>query len=106
MRGGRLRHKVTVQLDQSTEGDANPAFTGTFASSLPCRIHEVGGDKQFRGVQVEAHITHVVTHRYLSGLSNRTHRYLWGNRVLNIEKVLNPDGRQHEHEVHCKEIAT
>lgn len=104
MRGGRLRHKVTVQTDEAPEADV-PAFTGTLVSSLPCRVSEVSGDKAFRGQQVEAHVTHIVEHRFVSGLSNRLHRYLWGSRILNIEKVLNPDGRQHQHVVHCSEIA-
>ena len=38
-------------------------------------------------------------------LSNRLHRLRFGERVLNINRILDTDGRGREAEVDCKEIS-
>jgi len=75
----------------------------SLGSNLPAWVYGVGGGEPLRDQQVEAHITHIVELRYLSGVKQKQY-LLWGSRRLNIEKIIDKHGRQRELILHCVEL--
>lgn len=98
-----LRHRVTVLKDVSAEGADTPDWSGTFASDVPAWVQDVAGDKSPRHGQLEAHIATVVDMRWLAGLTTQ-HRIQFGDRQLNIVRILDRDGKRRWAEVHCREV--
>ena len=102
-----MRHRVTI-YDPNTSQTASgypaespkPMHDGY---NVPAWVYGIGGGEPYRDQQVEANITHVVELRYLSGVK-QSHHIKWGTRRLNIDKLVDVDGRQRKLVLYCTEV--
>jgi len=105
---GKLRHRVTVQQNApATVDDANTPTDRwvTFGPrSVAAGVVDMTGTEGDVAGKTTATASHVVTLRYLAGLT-REMRLKWGARYLNITSIANPDGRRRWHVLVCKETA-
>lgn len=111
MTPGDLRDMVSIELDTSAAGDAQPLYETTLYAKVPCNIATISGDETWRGRQLEAHVSHVVTMHDFPGITpkcrlNVIGGYTAGQR-LNVMYVRpkNFDGRIQYQEVYCRELA-
>lgn len=105
---GRLRHRVSVQVvSQVVDGAGGTTDTWTTASTVWAAIEPASARDVERvfGAELHAPITHLVTMRYLSGLTHK-HRLLFGSRVLQIRGMQNPDERNEWWIVAAEELST
>ena len=99
----RMRHSVTVQVENSDDGDDDPTYT-TFMAAVPCNIVPVGGSEVYRGRQLEATVTHLVYMRRLDGMLPTMRLYEPTDlRTFEIVRVLDVDGRRINSEVQVTE---
>lgn len=101
---GRLRHKVDIQVQTRTP-DGYGQFTVTWAdlaSDVWCEIKPVLGREYFAAMQQQAKITHKIRMRFRKGITSK-HRVLYGNRVFNIESVIDPEEKHQELVLYCTE---
>lgn len=116
MRGGQMRHRVTLQtppdpaalVDQDTFGqvlNTDPTkwtTVGTYwAFVRPLNAREVGIATEERG-----DVTHEVKMRYVGAINPKQQLIFQGTRTLNIEQVLNVNERNKEYTLICKEVVT
>ena len=104
MRGGALRHQVTVQQvseAQSTSGAVTRTWS-TFAT-VRAEIRPIRGSEREVGNQLLADATHTVRMRYLSGLTPKM-RILHDSRILEITSIANLFERNREYELTCQEV--
>lgn len=100
---GPMRQRVTIQA-RTTAADAYGAPVATWAD-VATRWGEVlplSGRELWQAQQVRPDVTLKVRLRYYDGLTPK-HRLKVGARVLEVESVVNPDGRNRFHECLCKE---
>lgn len=104
MQAGRLRHRVALQSVALT-ADAVGGQTETPATvaTVWAAVEAVGGTEYQAQDGVHGALTHRVRIRYRTGIT-RTMRVLWGTRVLEIESVEDPDDRQRELHLLCREV--
>ena len=103
---GRLRHRITIQQNTPTrdahggEVDSWGAVTTVWAEISP-----LNGKEYFTAKQETAEITHKVRLRYNNALSGITPkmRVLFGSRTLDIESAINPQERNKEIILMCRE---
>lgn len=106
MQAGRLRHRVVVQSMGEPIVEPGGGFTETpitvatvWASIEPATSRSV---ERRVGAQVEATITHLVTMRYLAGVTTKM-RLLFGLRVFQIRGLQNLDERNVMLTLACEE---
>ena len=105
MRIGTLRHRVEIQEaveSRTTSGAVTKAWSTkdtVWASVRPVNAREAAQAKQAYGT-----ITHAVTLRYTDDLTTAD-RLVFGDRVLNILGVINPEERNITLELLCLEAA-
>lgn len=104
MRAGALKHSVIIQQKSEVQDEAgNSNYTwGTFAT-VRAAIWPVSAKEQISNMQPEHTITHRVQIRYISGLTTKM-RLLWGNRVLDIERAINPEQKNRKLDLLCEEV--
>ena len=103
MRAGRLRHLLTVQSASHAQDDMNEDIeTWSDAGTTYGDIQPGDGRKYVKGEQNVHEISHEITIRYYSGLT-QAHRLKFGSRVFNIVRVLNIGERNIKTMVLCKE---
>lgn len=105
MEAGKLRHRVTIQ--QATDGrDAVGGATltwSTFQANFPVAIIPRSGREAEFGGRVSANVSHRIEGRYITGVTPKM-RIVKGDRVFNIESILNVDERNREMHFYCKEV--
>jgi SPP1 family predicted phage head-tail adaptor len=109
MRAGQLRQRVTIQVGteaQNAYGESVQTWTdvGTVwgdVRPLMARARELAAAE---GNVLLARAPYQVRLRYVSGLSAVSHRLVWESRTLEIESVLDPDGRGAEMVAVCHEV--
>ena len=106
MQAGKLRERVTIQRETVTRdsfgAEVNPwkDVTTVWASVRP----GASGERFISAAdQMQATITHTVRIRQRAGISPKM-RLLWGTRKLDIQSVVDPDGRRREVLLLCEEI--
>lgn len=100
---GLMRVRAEVQartIAQDSFGAAVPTWT-TLATRW-ARVEPLSGREQWQAQQVRPDVTHRVTLRYYSGLTP-THRLKAGDRVFNVESVLDLDTLKRVQECVCVE---
>jgi len=103
MQAGKLRHRLILQRDDGTadaSGEVVPSWTTV--ATLWASIEPIAGREVFEASQAQSRATLRVRIRYYSGLTSK-HRFLWGTRILNIDRVINLLGRDAEMEILCYE---
>jgi len=109
MRAGRLRERVTIQAATRTAnsfGEEAPAWNDAQTAWAEVRpMMATAREKMAPGAEIlQARAPYQVRMRFFSGLSPVSHRLVWEGRTLEIESVLDPDGRRHEQVVLCWEV--
>ncbi len=106
IRAGDLNSRVTIQAPSgSPADDGQPSGEyEDFLTGVPAQIRGVGGGEFIRGVQVQAGITNLITIRFRDDVTPNM-RVIYGERTLNIQAAIDPEGRRRELQLHCKELA-
>lgn len=105
MRAGKMRHRVTINVDQSSDSaevnDFQPVHTG-----VPCNIVDIAGAEKFRGEQLEATTTHIVEMRVLVDFELLPTMQLVDarGRVLEIINSLDKTGRERYLQIQCSQV--
>lgn len=103
MQTGRLRERVSLEEQNATQdagGEPIPSWLPT--AEMWAAIATAGSREAMRGDQLEATTTHTVTVRYREDI-DRTKRFRWGSRILNITKAADPDNRRKWFKCECIE---
>ncbi len=95
MRAGKLRHRIRIQRMTITHdelGDEKPTWTPL--TSCRANVQMMRGDETFRTARMQegATVTHRIVMRY-RGDVRPDDRILYGDRILDILNVGDPDGR-------------
>ena len=114
-RSGNFRDRIEWQQDDADDGAAEPAYTKTLISNLPCRVTNITGDETYHGRQLEGHIDYVVTFFRVSKVTSNlrpwdrgkvtagTHAGKFVN-VVWIKEIGYSEGRPPETEVYCRQL--
>lgn len=108
MESGKLRHKVTIQrmgtrVDDETGGGSIP-WNDLYAD-IPASIEPLSGYELLRAESYEAGLTHRVRTRFYEGI-RPSDRILYGTRVFDIKRPIDPEERHRELELMCEELVT
>lgn len=109
MRTGKLRQRVTLQQGTASQNSFGESvitwstLATVWADVVPLLTQ---AREQFAqgGDQMQAKAPYQARLRYRAGLSPATNRIIWEGRTLEIESVLDPDGRNREMAVLCYEV--
>lgn len=108
MQTGRLRHRVTIQKEQ-TARDTAGAEVVTW-SDLATVWADVRGSRAARegfvssADQVQAVAAYTIRIRTRSPWPSTKNRVLWGSLVFDIQNVIDPDGRGRELHLMCEAV--
>lgn len=84
---GKYRHRVSIQAATYAKNAANEDVpTWATLQTLWAEVKALSGAEPLIADQTVATTQYQVTHRYYAGLTAQ-HRYLWGDRVLEISGV-------------------
>jgi SPP1 family predicted phage head-tail adaptor len=104
MQAGSLRHIIDLKA-RDVGTDAYGALKNTWGrekAGVHAEVRELVGRELLTAQKIHPEISHRVTIRYLSGVSPLD-RVIFEGRVLDIQVVLNPDGRRIAMELYCIE---
>lgn len=104
MKAGNLRHRVTIQrstdaLDATTQEITQ---TWTTLATVWAEVLDMSGSERFRAAQVQPGATVTVRIRYRDDVTSKM-RIRHGSRYLNIESVIDMEGRNRERLLICSE---
>ena len=106
MRAGRLRHRITIQR-MVKERDALGGVAESWCDMVivSAEIRMINAQERFVGGadQQVATVTHRVKIRYRSDVTP-LNRIVHGDRLLDIESAVDPDGRRRELIMMCREV--
>ena len=98
----RLRYRVTIERENSADGAEVPTYA-TFLADVPCDIVQVSGGEIYRGRQIEANASHMISMRYIEGVLP-TMRLVQGAVIYNISKITRRNGRDHMLDIQASEV--
>lgn len=103
MRAGKIRHRVSIQRKTISQ---NSIGEGIESWSELCKrwasIEPASGSEVVIGDQINGTVTHIVTMRYLGGLTSKD-RVTFNGRNFDINGVVNTDERNIETILACRE---
>lgn len=101
---GRLRNRVTIQrLAPGQDEYGQPLQVWENYAVVWAEVKDVSGREYFESRQIPtSSVTTKVTIRYRSGLDAGM-RVVGGKRVLNIQSIIDPDGKKRELLLMCEE---
>lgn len=100
---GTLRERVSLQSATDTvDAAGQPARAWATYSTVWARVEPLSAMETQRADQQIGSITHRVTVRYLSTITN-LHRVLYGSRALNIRGVTDTNERHYQMILDCEE---
>ena len=103
MFAGRLRHRVDLQsVAESQSGTGAVKRSWSTYATVWAEVRPAQGGERFTAQRVTAETTHTVRIRWRSGVTTAD-RVKFGARVFEIESILNPDERDRELVLLCKE---
>ena len=111
MRGGDLRHQITIQVKSSVPDGmgGHIATWNTFATCFAA-IWPVSGKELDQNAQLATLVTHRVRIRYLAGLPQPikpgTMQILYNSRIFNVQSVINWEERNIQLDMLCLELVT
>lgn len=106
MRIGQLRHRITLQSKTATQ-DAYGAETVTWKNEkeVHASVDSLNGREYFLAQQMQSEVTHKIRFRYIPGLTPAW-RVKWGTRIFDIKSAINPEEKNSEWILMCKEFLT
>ena len=103
MNPGALRHKLTIEAATRTDDGGGGAEVGWHpVGEAWAEIVPLSGKEELTAEKRTSRLVHTVTLRWRADLAP-THRLRHGPRVLEIEAVLDPDGRRRWLNCRCTE---
>lgn len=109
MNSRSLRDRVIIEQradDPEVEADRNELneLVSRWAAVAECwaNVEGLSGREFWSSQQSQSAVSHTVTIRYRGWLTTR-HRLRWDGRTLNIESMVNPDGKKVFLEIRCVE---
>ena len=104
MNAGQLRHRVTIQqLTRVEDEGGGYAEVWTEVATVWAAIKPLRGNERYEAQQIQSTLTHKVIMRYRAGIKPQM-RILYGNRVFEIEAVIDVDERHKWLELLCSEV--
>lgn len=96
MKAGKLRHRITIQNPVETTNDVGDVTTTweDFAT-VWAEIIPLSGREYWESKQVNSEVTGKIRIRYLAGVTPKM-RAKFGDRIFNIEAVINPEEKNIE----------
>jgi len=106
MNAGKLRHRVTIQQLVATD-DGYGGITETWqdVATVWAAVEPLRGTERYRAQQVQAELSHKVTIRYRPGIKPDM-RLKYGDRILEIEAVIDVEERHRWLELLCSEVVS
>jgi len=106
MKAGRLRQRVTLEgvtTSQNTYGEAVPtwATVATVWAEVTPLMAQVREQVAAVANQISSRTPYQVRLRYRTGLQPSTHRVVWEGKTLEVEAVMDPEGRKRELVLMC-----
>lgn len=104
MNAGELKHRITFQTltdGQDTFGDLTETWTDY--KTVSAKIEATGGVEYYASKQLDAEVTHIITIRYLTGLTNK-HRISYDSRYFDIHFIDNKKEAGKKMEIQCVEV--
>ncbi|MCK5581819.1 MAG: phage head closure protein [Candidatus Omnitrophica bacterium] len=109
MFAGRLNKRITIQQLVADAPPANtlgePQNTWTAVQTVWAAVEPLQGREFWAQQQIQAEITIRVRIRYLSGVTSGM-RVLYGDRILDIDSVIDPKEKHVEMQLMCSEGVT
>ena len=103
MRGGRLRERVQIQVDDgAASGLASHVPNWSTLDTVSARVQQLTGRELVAAQATAAETTYQVTIRYYAALTTK-HRLVWGSVTLDITGII-PDERRTEQQVLCRQV--
>jgi len=103
MGAGKYRHYITIQQPVETIDDVGQTVTSwEDYKTVWAQIQPLKGREYWQSQQVNAEVTHRITIRYLEGINSKM-RVKFGDRYFEIEPPINPDEKNVELVMLCKE---
>ena len=100
---GELRQRITFQQPVKAEdGYGGHVVTWANLVSVWARVEPISGREYFEAHKIQAEVTHRVKVRWLVTV-NKSMRILYGERVLEIESIIDIDERRKFLEIFCRE---
>ncbi len=104
MRIGELRHRVTIQQKSVTQDTYGAAVeTWTALAMVWASVEPLQGKEYFSSQQMVAQVDHRIRIRYRAGITPAM-RLVWGSRTFDIQAVIEPETRQRELQLMCREV--
>jgi SPP1 family predicted phage head-tail adaptor len=103
MRGGSLRHLVSIERGVETKNEFGETvaewqeLTKAYAFISPVR-----GDEKYMSAEKHAEVSHSISMRYIDSISPKD-RIVYGGRVFDIEAVLNLGERNRQLKILARE---
>ena len=100
---GSLRHRVTIQQYGITRDDFGAEVPDWMPlATVWASVEDLAGKEYFAAQQVNAEVSTRIRIRYRGDIKPQM-RVVYGARVLDIQAVLDPEGRRRELQLMCKE---
>ena len=102
---GAMRHRVEIQSRNPTsDGAGGLESNWTTVETRRASIVSKRGQERLEGMQIEDQISHVFTFRHRTDRSiSAAQRLKFGDRIFNINTVINENERDKFLKVFCKE---
>jgi SPP1 family predicted phage head-tail adaptor len=112
LRAGQLRHRVTLQSlgTRTDDGYGGGSILFTDEVTLNASIEPLSGEERLEAGQLESALTHRIRTRFYAGVKPHWRvKYIdkhAGERVFDIDSVMDPEERHRELELMCTELVT
>lgn len=104
MRSGNLRHRIEIQRQIHGENEyGDPIHEWKTFAKVWAEVLDLKGREFWQAAQVQSEITSRLRIRYLAGVE-ASMRVLHEGRTLEIDHILDPDGRKRELHLFCKTL--
>ena len=104
MEAGKLNKRVTIQAPvTATDSSGAPNPTWVDIATVSAAIEPLRGREFFSAQQANNELSHRVTIRYRRGIKP-SYRLMYGIRYLEIESIIDPEERNRELQLMCKEL--
>lgn len=99
-----FRHRLVIQEEKIVgKNELNqPKKEWVTFAVVRGEVDPLRGREYIASKQVQAEITHRVSFRYIKGIKPSM-RVKWGDRIFEIESVINPMHQNYEIQLMCKE---
>ena len=102
-RAGDFRHKITIQLQNTTrDTSGHPVPSPITFATVWAQITPLMGRELFSAQQVHAETTHKIKIWHLAGVT-ATMQIAYGSRTFAIESIINPEEVNEILILNCKE---